>query len=218
MDENTMPTEADQAEIVELKRRLAERTTELKEGRAQQAAAAEVLKIISSSKGELAPVFQAILKNAIRICEAKFGHLVLVDGDLCRVAAEADMPRPPMCSRSSAARRSISRRCCIPWLNRQHGYAARIKARSRARKTGNSIASRASVIRASLWTTSGTFPLRWIAARHRDALCSQATWFTLQTCWRTPNTRSMRRSGLAVFAPASVCRCCAKASRLGCCP
>jgi two-component system, NtrC family, sensor kinase len=85
-------------------------------------------------------------------------------------------------------------------------------------RDGKFYAPRPSVIPANSWTTSGTFPLRWIAARLRDAPCSQATWFTLQTCWRTPNTPSMRRSGLAAFAPASACPCCAKASRLGCSP
>jgi GAF domain-containing protein len=72
--------------VTQLKKQLAEALE-------QQAAASEVLKIISSSPGELRPVFQAILKSAIRICEAKFGHLVLVDGDLFRVAADANMPR-----------------------------------------------------------------------------------------------------------------------------
>jgi two-component system NtrC family sensor kinase len=58
----------------------------------RQTALSEVLRIISSSAGELAPVFQAILKHAIRICEAKFGHLVLTDGNRFWVAAEANMP------------------------------------------------------------------------------------------------------------------------------
>ena len=58
----------------------------------QQTASSEVLRIISSSPGELAPVFQAILKHAIRICEAKFGHLILMDGSRFWVAAEANMP------------------------------------------------------------------------------------------------------------------------------
>jgi PAS domain S-box-containing protein len=57
-----------------------------------QSASSEVLRIISSFPGDLAPVFQAILKHAIRICEAKFGHLVLAKGNRFSVAAEADMP------------------------------------------------------------------------------------------------------------------------------
>jgi GAF domain-containing protein len=65
---------------------------ELRESLQQQTAASEVLGVISSSPGELEPVFQALLANATRICEAKFGALVLCEGDAFRVVALHNAP------------------------------------------------------------------------------------------------------------------------------
>src|SRR5262245_63954065 len=57
-----------------------QRTRELSESLDQQTATSEVLRVISSSPGELEPVFQTILSNATRLCEAKFGTLYRYDG------------------------------------------------------------------------------------------------------------------------------------------
>jgi GAF domain-containing protein len=63
------------------------RTRELSEAREQQAATTEVLQVISSSPGKLEPVFETIVANATRLCEAKLGNLFLLENDAFRAVA-----------------------------------------------------------------------------------------------------------------------------------
>jgi signal transduction histidine kinase len=65
---------------------------ELRESLERQTATSEVLSVISSSPGELEPVFQSMLENAIRICEAKFGTLFRFDGEKFHLAAQSGTP------------------------------------------------------------------------------------------------------------------------------
>src|SRR6516165_9167650 len=67
-------------------------TRELNEALEREAAAENVLRILSRSPGELQSVFQAILENATRICEAKFGALFLCEGDGLRAVALHNAP------------------------------------------------------------------------------------------------------------------------------
>jgi GAF domain-containing protein len=74
--ENTRLFEAEQAS-----------KRELHEALKRQTATSDVLSVISSSPGELAPVFKAMLANAVRICNAKFGFMNRYDGDTWKIAA-----------------------------------------------------------------------------------------------------------------------------------
>ena len=72
---------------------LRQRTGDLTEALEQQTATSEVLRVISSSPGELEPVFQAMMENAVRICDAKFSTLFRFDGN--RFCLEAQFVSPP---------------------------------------------------------------------------------------------------------------------------
>src|SRR5262249_8056675 len=89
-------TFADQAVIAIENARLFDevqaRTKELTESLEQQTPTSEVLQVISSSPGELEPVFEAMLSNATRLCEARFGVLNLFDGEVFRVVATHNVP------------------------------------------------------------------------------------------------------------------------------
>jgi len=76
----------------DLEQQLEKYRRELAEAREQQTATSEVLQVISSSPGELQPVFQAMLSNAIRICEANFGALFRFEDGAVRAAAMLGVP------------------------------------------------------------------------------------------------------------------------------
>src|SRR5208282_4092150 len=74
-----------EAEVVRL-------TRELREALDQQTATSEVLQVISSSPGDLEPVFATMLENAVRICDAKFGNIYRWDGDAFNLLAAHNTP------------------------------------------------------------------------------------------------------------------------------
>jgi GAF domain-containing protein len=79
-------------ENTRLLRELRERTNDLQESLQQQTAAAEVLKVISSSSGDLQPVFKVMLDKALKISEASYGNMMLVSGDGLEVAELHNSP------------------------------------------------------------------------------------------------------------------------------
>ena len=104
-----------QESYANLERKVEERTRELSESLEQQTATSEVLRVISSP-GELEPVFETMLRNAVRICGAKFGNLWLREGDFVRIGATYGAP--PAWSDLSAPQGRVSRRSAVrDWVD-----------------------------------------------------------------------------------------------------
>jgi GAF domain-containing protein len=136
-----LKTFADQAVIAIENTRLFDevqaRSRELSESLEQQTATSEVLKVISSSPGDLEPVFQAILENATQLCAAKFGNLYLCEGDAFRTIAMHNVPpafaearrRNPLVhpepSSALGRLRSSERVVHIPDVTAEQGYVER---------------------------------------------------------------------------------------------
>jgi signal transduction histidine kinase len=91
---NNAPTAVRQrnSSVADLQEQVTFLARELAEARKQQTATTEVLRVISSSPGELEPVFQAMLRNALHICGATFGHLLLYENGQFHAAALGDVP------------------------------------------------------------------------------------------------------------------------------
>jgi signal transduction histidine kinase len=81
-----------QESYADLENKVEQRTAELSESLQQQTATSEVLEVISSSPGELEPVFRKMLENATRVCEAKFGIMNLWDGEKFNIVADHNIP------------------------------------------------------------------------------------------------------------------------------
>jgi two-component system NtrC family sensor kinase len=104
-------TFADQAVIAIENARLFEaeqqRTRELAESLEQQTATSEVLRVISSSPGDLKPVFAAMLESAVRLCDSKFGNIYRWDGEALHLLAAHNSP---------PSRTQYSAECCRPLM------------------------------------------------------------------------------------------------------
>ena len=81
-----------QESYADLEMKVESRTAELSESLEQQTATSEVLQVISSSPGELEPVFQSMLESATRVCGANFGTMNLWDGEKFNIVADHNVP------------------------------------------------------------------------------------------------------------------------------
>jgi hypothetical protein len=74
--------------VTDLKEQIERQARELEQARQQQAASSEVLQIISASAGAIKPVFEAIVRSAVDLCQARFGAVFRMEGDLLHLVAD----------------------------------------------------------------------------------------------------------------------------------
>ena len=89
---------------------LSQRTADLTQLSDQQTATSEVLGVISTSPGDLQPVFEAMLEKAVRICDARFGNIFRWDGDVLNLVANRPAARDPLTRKCAGAHRFVPMR------------------------------------------------------------------------------------------------------------
>ena len=150
---NTMAADL-QSSYADLEKKVEDRTAELKEALDQQTATAEVLGVINSSPGDLAPVFDAMLEKALRLCDAAVGHLMTYDGGAwCMLAASRGVSPEAIAKRSEPGRLSPRARSGKLLRGRRRGSNRRCR-RHEAYRSG--VASRVWLVdligaRTALW-------------------------------------------------------------------
>ena len=159
--------------------------TETREALEQQTATAEVLQVINSSPGDLAPVFDAMLEKAMRLCGAAFGVLSTYDGERFRVRRDARGAAGIM---PSATRDSRGSRGPATGLRRASGRGERVRPHPRSRdseayRRGDPDA-RASV------DLGGVRTVLLVPLRKDDALLGVHHASTARRSGRSPTSRS----------------------------
>src|SRR5262249_9993294 len=125
------------------------------------------------------------------------------------VSPFSNKPRPPTCSRSSAALLSISKQCSTRLSNRLSASAKRTRPSSVDRKAQLIILKRATDFHPSLPNSSQLILLELTEARFRDAFCSNEELFTFLTFWLIQNTPMLTSSATDVgFVPCLAFQCC----------
>jgi hypothetical protein len=109
---------------------LARAQRDLNEAREQQAATSEILRVISNSPEDLEPVFQAILENATRLCEANFGNMYVRDGDSFRIMAAHNTPAAFVEARKRALYSPGPKTATAAWFRRRQSFMSLISQRS----------------------------------------------------------------------------------------
>jgi hypothetical protein len=121
-----------ESESERLRRERDEALEQLSEAIKQQKAASEVLRLISGSPGELGAVFDAMLVNATRLCEARFGILLLWEGDAFRTVA---LHNAPPAFVEDRRREPISLRCTADGFGLSRNLARARHLRSHCRSS-----------------------------------------------------------------------------------
>ena len=160
-------------------------TRELSEALEQQTATSEVLQVISSSPGDLQPVFQAMLENAVRLCEAKFGNIYRWDGDALHIVATHNTPACLRRGSSGAHRIVRSADSYRPHGCEQNGGSHR----RRTRRGGLSRATR-SVASSQAVELGGIRTLLGVPMLKEDELIGAFSLVLARKFVRSPTSRS----------------------------
>src|SRR5690242_20010087 len=88
---NSKTTSRTRSSVSDLRKQIERQAQEIREARQQQAASSRVLHIIGASPGSLTPVFQAIVKNAVEVCGARFGAVFKMEGDLLHLVGDYNL-------------------------------------------------------------------------------------------------------------------------------